>query len=585
MALLATLRLWYVAPLFAGLVVTSLGAAHATLGGVRSAVNDERAPSWSLFDIALVLLLAIFATLNLLGTQIPEIFYDSLTYHLALPDLYWRRHGFYGTPDNVFSGVPLLIQMLFAVALPIGGETLAHLIHWVFGLSGALLAYGCANRLAGHRAGLLAALFYYSNPLVGVMSWKAGVDLGTSFYLLLAVYALGMAYEDKQLQREWLTVSGAMCGFTMGTKYQAWPLAGVLAALIAWESGKDALRNTSAMLRSVAPFFISLLASFAIWPLRNLFLYGNPVYPMFQENFTSWGTRIDWRALLRDGGRDAVAALSTMDGFVHLLKSPWHLSTQQNDTTMFGPVFLLGLPLLLVYRPERRVERVIRAAMLALWAVWSLTTYLPRYFLPTFLVATILFAVSTERVFSANGKKFAYPLILVVLVTNFFWTATWFHVYEANAVVMGLESREDYLKRPHPSYGAPYFACAEFINRNTPRDARILIVADERGYYVNRDREAASIFGEHILNRYVRESPTPIGLRDRFLADGFTHVLFNAGKLKELGTTHWFKFSPAEASVYDRFSQKYLKQTYESYVPPAAANLAPTWCAVYEVLR
>ncbi len=584
MAVLALLKLWYVGPVMALMAVLSLSAALTTPKEADSSVQSVTA-SWGVLDIWLGILLALFAAFNLLGTLMPEIFYDALTYHLALPDLYWRKHGFFPTPDNVFSGVPFLIQMLFGLALPLGGEQLAHVLHWFLGLAGALMAYAAGQRFVGRRAGLLAALFYYSNPLVGVMSWKSGVDLGTAFFQFLSVYALGFASVERESRRSWLIVSGAFCGFAMGTKYQAWPLAGALVAAHLWGAGNGVWRQSQATLRSIVPFCLALSVTLAIWPLRNLVLYGNPLFPFFQESVASWGSRIDWRALLRDGGRDTVAMLTTWTGFKSLLLSPWQLSTQQNDTTIFGPIFLLGFPLLLLTRFHEKAERVLLVTALTLWGVWSLTTYLPRYFLPTFLLAAVLFATSLERGFSSAAKRVAYLLVLVVLVTNFFWTATWLYVYEANAVVVGQTTKEDYLKRPHPSYGAPYFACAEYINQHTPLDSRILIVADERGYYLKRDYETATVFGEHVLNRYLRKSATPAALRDMLVADGFTHVLINAGKMREMGAAHWFDVTAAESAVYAAFTQTYLKQAFESHLPPATATSAPTWCAVHEIIR
>ncbi|MDX6768708.1 MAG: glycosyltransferase family 39 protein, partial [Elusimicrobiota bacterium] len=228
MAVLGLLKLWYVGPVMVLLAALTLWTALAGPKANYAGTPLGGGTPWNAFDYALAALLVLFAAFNLLCTLIPEIFYDALTYHLALPDLYWRRHGFFPTPDNVFSGLPLLIQMLYGLALPIGGEELTHALHWSLGVAAAFMAYASGRRLGGRRAGLLAALFFYSNPLVGVMSWKSGVDLGTAFFQLLAVQALVLASTERAARREWLIVSGALCGFAMGTKYQAWPLAGVM---------------------------------------------------------------------------------------------------------------------------------------------------------------------------------------------------------------------------------------------------------------------------------------------------------------------------------------------------------------------
>ena len=85
----------------------------------------------------------------------PEIFYDALVYHLALPDLYWMRGGITPTPENLYSGLPLQASMLYALALPLGGDGLAHFVGWAFGVGSALLVFVLGRRVFGAAPELL----------------------------------------------------------------------------------------------------------------------------------------------------------------------------------------------------------------------------------------------------------------------------------------------------------------------------------------------------------------------------------------------------------------------------------------------
>ena len=519
MAALGLLKLWRPALVFGVLAALTPPAIMA----LRRAPAD-RGPDggpWTPVEAALLAALAAFLALNLLGAMMPEIFYDALSCHLVLPDLFWRHHGFFPVFENAFSGVPLLVQMLFALAAPVGGERLAHLVHLAFGVLCALAAFDFGRRFGGRRTGLLAALLFYANPLVGVVSWKATVDLGTAFYQFLALYAAALAFEEAEPRGRELALAGTFAGLAMGTKYQAWPLAGILTAVVAWRL--RALGPAKAA-RALAAFAVAMAAAAAVWPLRDWILYGNPLYPFYQERFAPAAAYVDWRAMLQDGGRNWRTLLGTWTGLGQLFRSPWELSTQQLDTRSFGPVFLLGLPLLLAVRFR-------------------------------------------SRGLSGNAKKAGYLLALYVALVNFFWTAAWLKTYEADGVIDGSETAADYLTRPHPSYGRPYYACAAFVNARLPADARVMTLGEERGHYVERDVIATTVFAEHPLERALRAAADAAELRAALARDGVTHLLVNDAKIRELGLAHWLKLDARRGSVLDAFSARYTRLLFA--YPPA----------------
>lgn len=562
MAVLGLLKLWYKGLVYPALGVLTLAAgAAAWKGKALPTAEPKKDEPWSRTELVLVVLLLGFLAVNILGSLMPEVFYDALSCHLELPDLYWRAHGFYPVPFNIFSGIPLLIQMLFAVALPVGGPELAHLVHLTLGIGCVLLVYGFCRRFLGRRAGLVAALLLYSTPLIGVLSWKSAVDLGATLFQVASVYALVLALTQSERERAWLSASALLLGLTMGTKYQAWPLSLVLFAVLVFHP-----RTRQA--RVLARYVLLAVAAFFIWPLRNCLLYRNPVFPFYQEWFGSVGAALHWRAMLQDGGRDPVQLLTTLSGWKTLLLSPWQLSTQQYDTRSFGPVFLLGLPLLVLPRFEGKAERVLLAVTVPLFFAWALTNWVPRYFLPTFALAAALFGLGLESELSGKERNIAHGLVALVAFVNFFWTLAWFHVYNADPVVLGREAAASYLSVGQPSYGAPYYTCAQYANHNLPADARLLLLGEERGYYIERDYVAATAFVEPVFEGYLRRSATAAALRDALVRDGFTHILLNGAK-----------FAVPDSAVYKDFAGRYLKAAFEDVRPPSVA------CGVYEIVR
>ncbi|UPT75616.1 MAG: glycosyltransferase family 39 protein [Elusimicrobiota bacterium] len=400
--------------------------------------------------------------------------------------------------------------MLYGLALPLGGDRLAHLINWSLGLGTAWMLVYLGRRQGSVRAGLLAALLFYSTPLVGLLSWKASVELSWTFYQLLAVYAVIVGLEESATNpRKWWLM-GICLGFALSTKYTAWPLAGVLAALIVWRLRAKGESFSSIAGQSVAPALFAL-GIVSIWPLRNLLFYGNPIFPFYQDSMAPLGPHADWKGLMLDAhSRNLTTAFGSWNGAWGFILHPWsELTLGRSDVDMMGPILILGLPLLVVTRFVTDSTRTIFLAALSLWAIWGLTTDMARFFLPVFALVMFLYAVSFEALLSKPAKTLAYALLSIVLLDNFLTTANWFRLYEAEGVVTGAESVPSYLGRVHPSYGQTHYAAAEFIRAKLPPESRVLVLGDGRGFGIGRDFVASSRFSENPLVGYLRESTTP----------------------------------------------------------------------------
>ena len=61
----------------------------------------------------------------------PEIFYDSLVYHLALPQEYLRVGRLHAPDGIIYSHFPQNGEMLFTLALQLGSDLLAQMFVWL----------------------------------------------------------------------------------------------------------------------------------------------------------------------------------------------------------------------------------------------------------------------------------------------------------------------------------------------------------------------------------------------------------------------------------------------------------------------
>lgn len=189
----------------------------------------------SFFSLSLLLffLLVSILTFNFLTVVRPfPIGWDDLGKYVNLP----RQLSSYG---QIIPGV-LAIQWEYLTAIGFllfgtfstFGSVFAMQINWMAGLLAVLAIYGCARLLLGSRAGLFAALFYYSLPMVGHFSFadmkteNALFALGVMGLLAIFAYLYGSRGDDvdqppvnaDQRDWRWLLIAGIFFAAAFGTK-------------------------------------------------------------------------------------------------------------------------------------------------------------------------------------------------------------------------------------------------------------------------------------------------------------------------------------------------------------------------------
>ena len=93
--------------------------------------------------------------------------------------------------------------------------------------------------------------------------------------------------------------------------------------------------------------------------------------------------------------------------------------------------------------------------------------------------------------------------------------------------VTGAEPAGAYLGRR-----VSYYPAMEWLEINTPPEARILFVGEGRTFYCPRECVASSPFDSPLLERYAAESGSERALVARLRAEGFTHLLVSDPELR-----------------------------------------------------
>lgn len=375
----------------------------------------------------------------LLGAMLPPVDFDVREYHLQAPKEWYQKGRIDFMPHNVYANMPLGAEMLPLAAMALSGRW------WIGALAGKTLMasftlvtagglWAIGRQVFSPQAGLAAAALYLATPWILQVS-TAGLNEGvTACYGLLGLWAVWLGATthpdqnplgessasfslgspslpknpfsgalpanpgqspspppSKKPPSVWqsLLLAGYLVGAAAATKYPA-PLFIGLPALgwVAWRARQAQSRQT---VLKVGVFVLAALLGGGLWYVKNAWLAGNPVYPLFYSVL---------------GGKAWDSQKEARWNRVHF-PSHWNLPQLAHDLSRvawrsewLGPV-LVPLAILGLLRrcpPRKGPSTFVQGLPWALggyllWWVgmwWLLTHRIDRFWLPVLPMATLL---------------------------------------------------------------------------------------------------------------------------------------------------------------------------------------------------
>jgi hypothetical protein len=527
--------------------------------GITRVFKGATAPSYL---AALAVLAGYWILFITIQSTAPETQHDALMYHLALPRLYIEHGRYIETPYSMQSWFYLGAEMNYLLAMLIGGEISAKLMHAVFFLLGTAATAAFSRALWGGRAALLAALLYATTPLVAWEASTASVDLALASYCILTLLAVFRSRRGQTVA--WLGVAGLMAGFAVSVKVSALYFLLPVAVLVFLAAVR------ARCMRGVLAFAIVASISAAPWPLLRFVQTGNPVFPFYNQIFQSpeWPAGTPVPVLTNFGVGLAPLPLASL---------PWTLTfhSERFHEGSAGPALGLGFLLLPLLFLLGRVSKAILALVwvlgsFAFFWIFSAYQYL-RFIIPALPVVAMISGYLLHRLASlpssplATRARFIVQAVLVVCVaSNLPLTMS----LSANIperlpieVALGRESREGYRARVIPSYGA-YRA----IKRRHPGErVHILAFWDEARLHAPGVIEP---LWSPALPPLPNEPEAVVALQQH----GITHIVINRGALPR-SVRGFFLIEPPFLTKYATL--EYRERGFEVYhlrypaVPPS----------------
>jgi len=470
----------------------------------------------------------------LLEVFTPPYSWDAVVYHLTIPKIYLAHQGFGYIHLNVYSNMPMNVDMLYVFCMRLADDVVCKMLHFSLGLLLLCTLINFSRRhLQSWRPGALAGIVLITNPMINYEFGVAFIDVGMTFLMALAFYAAieALRAEDKRSATGWLILSGIFCGFLAGSKYTGtFSAVSITAVLLSGYAAKKYFRFTITLRSLVTAILVIALCVFLLlvpWLAKNYILTHNPVYPMFYNLFdgkdwSSWMARqlIDWQHNIGQGR-----------SFIDYVLLPFRIFTiSKYDYDHFAgpmcPALLIALiaSLILCPRENRKWLLLLLAGFAGFFIPWSTGAQQVRFLMPSLpllAMASALFISQKQRTDLLKGVA-----ILVVLVIIGFGVYYNFNQFRLNAknlsMIFGSTPRSEFIESRIRSY-----RCFKHIEQLTKKNETVVLLYENKGYYLNRPFLTDAMYETSYFVDRAAEFGSPELFKQMLLNSDIRYVLIN----------------------------------------------------------
>lgn len=510
--LLTLPALWILTLLLILIFIRDIAMTMRHLGVGLRGIFNTLVGKYGRLNAAFGWIFAATAILNLIGALAPEIIFDAIWYHLTMPKYYLQHHQVYYIKMLTYGVFPRNIEMLFTLAMALGGDIAVKLLHYSFGLFTASAVFIFGRKYAGFNIAFLGAAIFYMMSNVNMLSATAYIDLGLTFFELAAAVCLLFWAEERRDQ--WLLLSGIFLGFALGSKHQAIILAIALSLLTLIVYLRVTEKRTVATIRSLVILMAPAVTLAAPWYIDAYLNTGNPVYPLFNELFRT-GESFEKSMFASTNKTSWYDGHSPLD----VITLIWKLTLGRFEGWL-SPLIVLSLPLILLVKKAPKYLRswLWFAGLFYLVYFAAVPFYTMRYFLPVVPVLSLISAFLLEEA-RKHDRWLNSAIVLAVLLTfagNLGFVAV--KNLPAARAAIGTEGREAYLSRTLGWYGVN-----EYLREHGGIDQKVLVNGAPLFYYFEFPFEYGNGPGGKNASEHYRL------LRQA----GFTHVMALVGEISD----------------------------------------------------
>jgi len=566
------------------IALSAIPGALAAWDLAKGVTKGGRAGWW---NIAFMLLLAVVSVFLLAKALMPAVFYDAVTYHLGVPNYYLQEGGIGYIPWDSYSNFPFMAEMVYTLGMLVSGLKLAQLTSVAMFVALALLVYEFTRSHVPDVPPALPAIFLLSTPAFLEVSVLYTNDLHLAYYSLMVVFCYFML--EKSGGRGWLALMGVFTGICISTKYIALVSISVPAFMaVCYTAYRERGQGTRHALKTVASFMLPAVVVASPWLVKNLIFTGNPFYPAFYNLF---------------GGEDMTANLyavhtmkhpTWMEGLKGIVVNPWKMFLSQpvqvtaeyGFASYMGPAILLFTPVLVLVRGIDHVIRKLCIYVVMLYFLWCMAFPLTRFLYPAISALFIVLSYALVRLAGkvSNGGKGVIAAGVVFsmvfgICLGFFLVDKWTDAYGFEHAT---DSDAQYLdRRMHEGgsvmlHSAPVYG---YINENTDKGARVLIIGDAQHLYIKRRHMYSYLSANEPIGIFSKMAGDNRAVYDYIVSQGITHIIYNPGEMNRLQESGHISYEKKD----DGYIVDFLKSGFVRMVTSSNAPGRPVY--LFEIVE
>jgi hypothetical protein len=529
----------------AGMALLACGAYHEwLLGAVALAVNlgivawvarrrFEPARAWRtaaasilrpvaadavhLAGAAVLVLLALAA----LYALVPPDTRDEVTYHLVVPQMWARAHGWWLPLDNFHWYFPGNAEIGWGFGIALGGPLLPRMLSFlVAGLTLLLLREWLVEEGFSRWTRQASLLFLVATPLTLAVLPLCYVEWPLLFFLLLGWRAL--REHARGGERAWLGLAGLAFGASLGIKYSAIPAVVLLALDAAIRLARRRQAGAAAALGVAVLAGALVLAS--PWWLRNLAATGDPFYPLGAA-LPGGGSASHGDIAVPEVDTGPLVSYAALGGGYRLDPLFYHATVDRTSDHRLhlGWPFLHLVALFLGWRSRRALPWI---AVAGLTAVLFGFTPSPRIYLPLLLLTWLFLPEFLEPFAARRGARWAVSATLALCVLTALPSVLHFWFLGGRAVVLeyllGMTGEAGVLRRE--GLRTPV---SEWVRERTPEPARVWVWCDDRVLDFDRWVRADGPYGRPAFAAVAEREDGAAALAREVARDGIDYVAVN----------------------------------------------------------
>lgn len=485
--------------------------------------------------LPMVLLGATPLFLSVVSASAPPIAKDTLLYHFALPKVFVAHNSNAFIDGNIASYLALGTEMHYVWAMLVGSVFGSRSGEAAMGVTGFLffpllltIVTLWLSELKVSRTWAMVAMVMVATVPTAYHAAASGyIDIALASFVTLAAYALARWWKEQTTA--WLILLGIFLGAALSIKLSALFVIAAFALVILLRArGAD---NAGKVV--LAGFAALLLAGVTAlpWYVRTWAATGSPVFPFYMSIWKGAAPGWDversnlFQAMNSQYGGADKNALNYLTAPVRASVAAQPEQPEFYDGVL-GVAFLIGLPVLgwALWKFEMPVDVKIAAGVAGIvYLFWLFSSQQIRYLLPILpLLANAIAAAgqALSKRIQAFRPVLTYSL-LAACIAALLTSVAWFAQKAPLRVVLGGESRDEYLSRNLDYY--PYY---QIINSETEPDAKVWLINMRRDTY-NIERPVMSdyLFEDWTLREMVWASRTGQELKARTAAMGIKYIL------------------------------------------------------------